>query len=127
MPESSDDSAQQGVDVRCVEPGCGRRAAARGLCNRHYNEHRRAGTLPPRASLEDRLWARVEKSEGCWEWTGPLKDGRWGYLSDHGEMRLVHRVSYELTVGPITEGLVVRHRCGNARCVRPEHLCATPR
>ncbi len=111
----------------CVEEGCVQLAAARGLCNLHYKRRRRSGTLPPARTLADRLWARVSRTEGCWEWTGPVSDHGWGYISDRGRMRLVHRVSYELAFGPIPEGQVVHHTCGNARCVRPDHLDLGPR
>jgi len=30
----------------CSEPDCGSTVRARGLCAKHYNRHRRAGTLP---------------------------------------------------------------------------------
>lgn len=111
----------------CTEPGCGSHAAARGLCNRHYKRHSKAGTLPEGLSLADRLWGRVTRSEGCWEWTGSVNQARWGYISVDGEMRLAHRVAYELHVGPIPDGLVVRHLCGNSLCVRPDHLLPQPR
>jgi len=35
-----------------------------------------------------------------------------------------HRISYEILNGPIPDGLVIDHICGNRACVAPDHLRA---
>src|SRR5262245_48464821 len=72
-----------------------------------------------------RLWSKVAAVAGaCWEWTGGLSlGGRYGSIqSDDGHYRPVHRVAYELLVGPVPKGLELDHLCRNTRCVNPNHL-----
>jgi ribosomal protein S14 len=66
---------------------------------------------------------RVQKTDGCWIWTGALNDSGYGVLKWLGRENVrAHRVSYEIHVGPIPEGSIVRHDCDNPPCVRPDHL-----
>lgn len=71
---------------------------------------------PPRKSRS--FWDFVQKTDGCWEWTGGLKDG-------YGNFRInirAHRWVWEQANGPIPVGLVVCHHCDNRKCVRLDHL-----
>jgi DNA-binding MarR family transcriptional regulator len=68
-----------------------------------------------------RFWAKVDRSGDCWLYQGHvLKDG-YGQFGATGERR-AHRVSWELTHGPIPEGMQVLHHCDVPLCVRPTHL-----
>lgn len=75
-------------------------------------------------SLEARFWAKVKKSDGCWEWTA-MKRGGYGRITRDGKsngMLTAHRLSWELAHGAIPVGLFVLHKCDNPPCVRPDHL-----
>lgn len=88
-----------------------------------------------RGSIEHRLWRRVNKHDGaplhapergdCWTWTGPVNESGYGYIGrpgrNAGTVR-VHRLAYELLVGPIPDDLELDHLCRNRACVNPAHL-----
>ena len=72
------------------------------------------------------FWSKVDKTEGCWLWTGALESNGYGRFSLHldGEPRRwgVHALAYTLTYGFVPEGHQVNHTCGNRACVNPDHL-----
>lgn len=83
-------------------------------------------TKVPEQTFEERFWARVKKTDGCWLWTAKTVHG-YGQISQkvNGTWRIrrAHRVSYEMSSGePIPEGMEVMHSCDNPACVNPAHL-----
>jgi len=86
--------------------------------------------------LEDRFWAKVQLPADladCWLWTGATKgrsqDAQYGCIFSGKRTRAgnplpvpAHRVSYELHVGPVPDGLHLDHLCRVSRCVNPAHL-----
>ena len=120
----------------CVIQNCPRKHLARGLCGLHYQrwcahgtankgEHSRKGRLLK--PLEERFWAKVEKTSGCWLWTGSTAQRGYGAIAEGGTGRRskilrAHRVSWEIHYGPITRSNQINHFCHNRKCVRPTHL-----
>jgi HNH endonuclease len=74
-------------------------------------------------TVVQRFWSCVDKTDTCWLWTGTTRDTfGYGALSVNSAFIMAHRLSYELHVGPIPNGLFVLHRCDVPPCVRPDHL-----
>jgi hypothetical protein len=77
----------------------------------------------PRLTPADRFWAKVEKTDTCWLWTGVQNKKGYGVCSGPvGQSRFAHRFAYESLRGPIPEGLTIDHLCRNRTCVNPDHL-----
>lgn len=77
-----------------------------------------------RPTMEERFWAKVDKAGPCWLWTGLLfVSGGYGQFTiRYGLVVRAHRLAYELAIGPIPEGKIIRHTCDVRRCVNPAHL-----
>jgi hypothetical protein len=128
--------------VACSVEGCERPSCKRGWCSMHHARWRSSGDpLKIRTTrglaTEDRLWARVNRLGPvpdfaphlgpCWVWTGGLDNG-YGRMRIGNSLFHTHRLSYELSVGPIPEGLHIDHLCRVPACCNPSHLEAvTPR
>lgn len=81
--------------------------------------------------------AKVTKVEsGCWQYAGaPNPVNGYCAITIRGKGSPVHRVAYEIFIGPIPEGMEIDHLCHtrdldcpggidcpHRRCVNPEHL-----
>jgi hypothetical protein len=80
-----------------------------------------------RPPLAETWQTRVQVTAAdCWEWMGHRTEkgyGRCWHRRDGRQVaRFVHRVIYELLIGPIPDGLTLDHLCRNRACVNPDHL-----
>lgn len=60
--------------------------------------------------------------DGCWEWNGALTGLGYARMQVGRGKLYVHRVAYELHVGPVPDGLELDHLCRNRACFNPGHL-----
>lgn len=80
--------------------------------------------LAMRANTAAVFWSRVDRRGPgeCWPWTGFRQPKGYGRLSWNGHGRAAHRLAWELTHGPIPDGLHACHTCDNPPCCNPTHL-----
>lgn len=82
-------------------------------------------------SEAERFWSKVEKTEGCWLWTGKSISNGYPRAQLRGKQTTAHRIAWILTFGEIEGDKIVCHDCDikypagdftYRRCVRPDHL-----
>jgi hypothetical protein len=120
----------------CTVKGCDRPLNGKGLCNMHTKRMLRRGRLDLPAAAE-RFWGFVPQglpADACWQWAGSVNNWGYGRMNWDGAAIQAHRRIYELTYGPIPEGMVIDHTCHNGSgcpggptcphrsCVNPAHL-----
>jgi hypothetical protein len=90
------------------------------------NKENPKGYSRPRASLDARFWAKVDKrgADQCWPWTGSSDGGRgYGSFYHNGRSRRATQVAWEIwNNAPFPEGKVACHSCDNPPCVNPNHI-----
>jgi HNH endonuclease len=81
------------------------------------------------AAMSERLQEYRVDEHGCHIWTGYADRNGYGRVYDPVRKGCywVHRVSYEVNVGPIPEGYEIDHTCERTLCIRKECLEAVTR
>lgn len=112
------------VPKTCTIPECADPQDSRGLCSSHRGKALRRGEIQllPKTTVAERFWAKVDKTETCWQWTGATKSNGYGNFSASGKTVMPHRYAWEATRGPIPQGLMLDHMCFNRKCCNPSHL-----
>lgn len=91
----------------------------------HHGRWRRTGrpeggrTIVP---IEDRFWAKVNKTASCFEWTAYRNADGYGIFAGVG----AHLWAYRHFIGPVPDGCELDHLCSNRACVRLDHLDPVP-
>ena len=71
---------------------------------------------------QEKVRSVVGDPESCWLWPKYLKPNGYGFLRVAGKNKYVHRISYEMFVGPIPEDMTIDHLCKVRHCVNPAHM-----
>ena len=74
--------------------------------------------------FREKFYSKAKKvPSGCWEWQEGKSRRGYGVVHVPGVgTRRAHRYSFEISRGPIPDGLFVLHHCDNPPCINPDHL-----
>jgi hypothetical protein len=87
----------------------------------------RRGKTTHTQTIEEILATRVDKTSGCWIWTGSRSstgtDGGYGELRYNNKLYHVHRLSWSIhNKQEIPSNMEVCHECDMPPCFNPDHL-----
>lgn len=73
-----------------------------------------------------RLVNMMHRENTCWVWDGAVTKDGYGktfiMIGKYQKNILAHRLSYQVFVGDIPEGLTLDHLCRVKSCINPDHL-----
>jgi hypothetical protein len=78
-------------------------------------------------SAKDYLEQRLEKTDACWNWDGPIDKDGYGQVqcSKYGrtlKTSRAHQMAYIVYKGQYNKNYMICHNCDNTRCCNPTHL-----
>lgn len=82
-------------------------------------ERKREATVSIKEKFESKFFV---SPDGCWLWVEYVDKDGYGRFRVADKKLRAHRVSYELYVDEIPNGLVLDHLCRKTGCVNPNHL-----
>lgn len=119
--------------LTCIVDGCDNAGKiTRGMCRKHYARwlwngdpvvshlYRRPAGLTTLRDVFESL--PTEAIGDCIALTKCVNAIGYGQVSFAGKMLAAHRISYELYVAPIPNGMEIDHACRVRRCINPSHL-----
>lgn len=110
----------------CIFSDCGRKTFANDLCSAHNLQKHRGKKLVSlkKPCPKEKLLTNIVlcDSTQCWNWQGYTTHDGYGRISVKQKNHLVHRLMYEIEIGPIANKLVIDHLCENKSCCNPSHL-----
>jgi hypothetical protein len=74
--------------------------------------------------MADRLYSNIKYVGDCWIWQGRVNAEGYGRIRvPHEESKwAVHRLSYVIAHGHLSDDLTIDHLCRTPSCINPEHL-----
>lgn len=112
--------------ARCAHCGAAFTSSANRTRYCGWNCYRAALQQKSADTLVARFWAKVQKTQGCWLWTGGTIRGygqfNVGRVADKQHTVYAHRHAWAITNGPIGRDVNVCHSCDVPLCVNPNHL-----
>jgi len=70
----------------------------------------------------DAFWSKVNKTEKCWLWNGPINADGYGIFNYSSLVYKAHAYSLKLVGIKIPRGWTPHHRCEVKICVNPDHI-----
>ena len=130
------------LNRQCSIEGCSLRMKGHGYCSKHLQRYRTHGDplggaafrgstsdseyRPKGLTLRESFgWFMPDgppKAGVQWLWTGPKDGNGYGLFVHNGERHYAHRAAYELFVGEIPDGLIIRHKNDIPLDVNPHNL-----